>query len=119
MDVLKGALALLLLAGQMAAIMYARFAPTRYFSWAPYDQHTRYELSAEVGGHALTPEEIGKRYRRNWVGFDPRSPAHIWDIVEQVERRERPENRARVTMRYSVNGKMRPEWRYPSSRGGQ
>jgi len=116
-DRLKGALSVAILAGQLGAIVYARFSPARYFCWAPYDQHTIYELRAEVGGRALTPEEVGKRYRRNWVGFDPRSPAHLWDIVEQVELRQAPERRARVTMRYSVNGRSQPDWRWPARVG--
>ena len=71
---------------QLGAIVYARFVPTRYFCWAPYDTQTDYVATATVNGKKLTGAEFRQRYRRPPRGFDNRSPQlsdHGIDPAEQ------------------------------------
>jgi hypothetical protein len=105
---------ILLFAFQLGAIVYARFVPTRYFCWAPFDIQTDYVASAAVNGKKLTPAEFRERYRRPGRGFDNRSPQHVIDMLQQVEeKRARLGERATIVMKYRVNGKEEQEWRWP------
>lgn len=109
------AIALALFAFQLGAIVYARFVPTRYFCWAPYDTQTEYEATAVVNGQALTRQEFAQRYRRGMRGTDNRAPQHVFDMLEQVEEKRAPlRENAEVVVKYRVNGK-EPllEWRWP------
>ena len=109
---LRWIIGLALLAFQLGAIAYARFVPTRYFCWAPFDMQTDYQLQVTVNGHKLKPAEIHKRYRRPAKGTDNRSYQHVIDIVAQVEQRYHPDDRVEIIMTYSVNGKPQPPWHY-------
>jgi hypothetical protein len=105
---------ILLLAFQLGAIAYARFVPTRYFCWAPFDTQTDYVASATVNGHELTAAEFHQRYRRPMRGFDNRSPRHVIDMLQQVEeKRAALGQQAVVVMKYRVNGKEPQEWHWP------
>lgn len=105
-----------LLMFQLGAIIYARFVPTRYFCWAPFDTQTDYVATSLVNGHRLTAAEFQKRYRRNQHGFDNRSPQHVIDMLEQVEeKRAALGDKAKIVMRYQVNGKELREWRWPEA----
>lgn len=105
---------ILLFAFQLGAIVYARFVPTRYFCWAPYDIQTDYTATATVNGRQLTADEFRQRYRRPQRGFDNRSPQHVIDMLEQVERkRAKVGEQATVVLNYRVNGKERRQWRWP------
>ena len=53
-------IAMLLFAFQLGAIVYARFVPTRYFCWAPYDIQTDYVATATVNVKLLTGAEFRK-----------------------------------------------------------
>ena len=110
---------ILLFAFQLGAIVYARFVPTRYFCWAPYDTQTDYTATATVDGRRLTAAEFRKRYRRPPHGFDNRSPQHVIDMLQQAEQKHlQPGDQATIVMRYKVNGKEMPEWRWPPSPPG-
>ncbi|MBM3726713.1 MAG: hypothetical protein FJW40_14980 [Acidobacteria bacterium] len=111
--ILRAVLASALLAFQIAAILYARTAPTRYFCWAPFDMQTDFEATAIVQGRELTPSEIRARYRRPHKGSDNRSAQHVFDMFEQTERRYHAGDPARITIRYRVNGKEWSTWQYP------
>jgi hypothetical protein len=105
-----------LLIFQLGAIIYARFVPTRYFCWAPFDTQTDYVATSIVNGHQLTAAEFQKRYRRTERGFDNRSPQHVIDMLEQVEqKRAALGDHARIFMKYRVNGKELREWRWPQA----
>ena len=107
-------IAMLLFAFQLGAIVYARFVPTRYFCWAPYDIQTDYVATAAVDGKTLTDAEFRKRYRRSSRGFDNRSPWHVIDMFRQVEeKRSKLGEQATIVMKYRVNGKEAQEWRWP------
>ena len=112
---------ILLLAFQLGAIVYARFVPSRYFCWAPFDTQTDYVAKAIVNGHELTPAEFRQRYRRPMRGFDNRSPQNVIDMFKQVEeKRSALGDKAVIVMKYRVNGKEPLEWRWPvAGRTGQ
>jgi hypothetical protein len=101
---------------QIAMIGYARFVPSRYFCWAPYDIQSAYRLDVSIGGRALTPAQIRSRYRRPKQGVDNRSIQHVMDIVEQYEQTYGSADHARVVMKYRINGKEEQEWQYPPQR---
>ena len=105
---------ILLLAFQLGAIAYARFVPTRYFCWAPFDIQTDYVAKSTVNGRELTAAEFRRRYRRPMSGFDNRSPQHVIDMLQQVEEKRLAlgEN-AVIAMQYRVNGKQFQEWHWP------
>ncbi len=104
----------LLLVFQFGAIVYARFVPTRYFCWAPFDTQTDYVAQAVVNGHTLNAAEFRKRYRRPMHGFDNRAPSHVIDMLRQVEeKRAALGDKANVTMKYRVNGRSPLEWHWP------
>jgi hypothetical protein len=105
---------ILLFVFQLGAIVYARFVPTRYFCWAPFDIQTDYVATSTVNGHQLTANEFQKRYRRPRRGFDNRSPQHVIDMLQQVEeKRAALGDSATIVMKYRVNGKQQQEWRWP------
>src|ERR1700760_711680 len=107
---------LLLFAFQLGAIVYARFVPTRYFCWVPYDTQTDYVAVATVNGHRLTAAQFRQRYRRPQHGFDNRSPQHVIDMLQQVEEKQAAlGDKASIVMNYRVNGKDPQVWRWPSS----
>lgn len=105
---------ILLFVFQLGAIVYARFVPTRYFCWAPYDTQTDYRATAIVNGHRLTAREFQKRYRRAMHGYDNRSPQHVIDMLQQAEEKHaQPGDKTTIVMQYRVNGKEPLEWRWP------
>jgi hypothetical protein len=105
-----------LLVFQLGAIVYARFVPTRYFCWAPFDTQTEYVASAVVNGHKLTPAEFQHRYRRGMRGFDNRSPQHVIDMLQQTEVKHAAlGDKTTIVMKYRVNGKEQREWDWPAS----
>lgn len=109
---LRWAIGLTLLVFQLSAIVYARFVPSRYFCWAPFDMQTDYRLDVTVNGRRLSPAEVRQRYRRPAQGTDNRSFQHIIDIIEQTERHYHPENETVVIMTYRSNGKQEEQWHY-------
>ena len=112
-DRMRAAIAAAYLLFQAGAIVYARFVDARYFCWAPFDAQSEYRIEASVDGRPLAPGEIRRRYRRPALGVDNRSIRHVMDILEQVEQKQPPGERAEVTLRYRVNGGGEKEWRWP------
>jgi hypothetical protein len=111
---MRSVLPIVLFAFQLGAIVYARFVPTRYFCWAPYDTQTDYVATATVNGKQLTAVEFRQRYRRPARGFDNRSPQHVFDMLQQVEqKRANLGEKANILVKYRVNGKEMQEWRWP------
>lgn len=105
---------ILLFIFQLGAIVYARFVPTRYFCWAPFDTQTDYVAKSVVNGVELNASEFRQRYRRNNRGFDNRSPQHVIDMLQQVEeKRAALGEKATVSMQYRVNGKELRQWHWP------
>jgi hypothetical protein len=102
-----------LLVFQVAMVVYARFVPSRYFCWAPFDIQTDYRLQVKVAGKPLTAKQIRERYHRGPVGTDNRSPQHVIDIVQGYEENYGRNDHAAVEMRYRVNGKQEQLWQWP------
>lgn len=109
---MRWVLGVVLLAFQVCAIVYARFVPSRYFCWAPFDMQTAYRAEVRVNGHLLSPQQVWQRYRRPVQGYDNRSVQHVIDIFQQVEERYHPGDRTEVTLRYRVNGHEEHTWRW-------
>lgn len=109
---LRSSLAVSILLAQVAAIFYARFVPSRYFCWAPFDMQTDYQIEAQINGEHLTPSQIRSRYRRPQKGTDNRSVQHIIDIIQQAEHRYHANDNSEVLLRYSVNGKELKTWKF-------
>jgi len=101
-----------ILAFQLAMIVYARFVPSRYFCWAPYDVQTDYWITTVVNGRRLTDSEVRARYRRPQHGTDNRSPQHVMDVLQGYEERYGRQDHALVILRYRVNGKEEQLWRW-------
>jgi hypothetical protein len=112
MRTLRWTIGLSLLAFQLGAVAYARFVPTRYFCWAPFDMQTDYRVDVTVNGRKLTPPEVRERYRRGDRGTDNRSYQHVIDVFEQTEQRYHPGDETEIRMTYRVNGKQEQTWTY-------
>lgn len=95
---------------QLLSIFYARFVPERFFCWAPYDEHTYYEVFAEIDGIELTKNEINKRYRYKSVGWEPRSIYNVFDIIDQYECTYGKKENAKVEVTYEINGGTKKSW---------
>jgi hypothetical protein len=104
------ALGVILLLLQAGAIVRARFAPARYFCWAPFDQQTRYSISVDIGNEGLSSDQIRRRYRRPAEGVDNRSAHNLFDIITRAEQKFEKWGRSRVRVVYSINGHEEREW---------
>lgn len=98
---------------QLAAIVHARFVPSRWLSWAPNDYAVRYQLDVRVNGHSLSAEEIETRYQLPAEHIYQNPPQNIIDMLEQYERTYGRNDHAKVLLRYCVNGRDSAEWRWP------
>lgn len=100
----------LILIFQIGAIIYARFAPMRYFCWAPYDTISVYSVDVDIADKSLSEDEIKQRYRLGSYGKDSRSIHHIMKILEQYEKTYGSHDKANITLKYTVNGKEERHW---------
>ncbi len=98
---------------QAVMIIAARFTEARYFCWAPHDAQNEYQLSVEVNGRPLNAEEIRKRYRISPCGLDPRSIAHIKNILRQYEKIYGQNDQTRIRLVYRKNGIAQAPWQWP------
>jgi hypothetical protein len=98
---------------QIAGIVYARFAPTRYLSWAPYDQISFYQIDVTLHGRGLTPVEVAARYRMPASGRENRSIHHVLNTVAQYEATYGRGDGADVVVRFRVNGGQEQVWSPP------
>lgn len=80
---LIGVLFLLL---QVGSIIYARIIPERFFCWAPYDIHTKFEVFVSIDGHELSNSEIESRYGYKMKGWEQRSIYNVISLISQYER---------------------------------
>jgi hypothetical protein len=104
------AAALGLLGAQLVAIAYARFAETRYFAWAPYDQVSEYEIHAVVDGATLSDSAIRDRYRLPAQGRNNHSIAHIKGHLRCYEQTYGKGTPVEIRLTYSLNGTARQTW---------
>lgn len=99
---------------QVVAIGYARFTPSRFFCWAPYDQLNVYSLHVTLGSSVLSQEEAVRRYRLRGYPRENRSIEHLFQIIRQYESTYGAGDSARVVVRYVTNGHPEKIWTYPS-----
>lgn len=108
----RGFIGLLFLCLQLGSIAYARFIPERFFCWAPYDEHTKFEVTVTIDGETLSAEATEDRYKYKMRGWEQRSIHNIISLISQYERTYGKDDHAEVTMIYSRNGHPEQEWRY-------
>lgn len=101
------------LALQVGAIVHARFVNERFFCWAPYDQHTRYDIHVEIAGRELSDAEVKQRYRYLADAWEPRAIANVFAIIRGYESSYGVGENARVETRFSTNGRPVQVWRWP------
>lgn len=111
---LKFLLAVGLLLFQIIMIGYARFVPTRFFCWAPFDSLNLYQIQVTLAGKVLTPQEIKDRYRIESKGTDHRAISHVLLILKQYEETYGRNDNAHVQVVYSVNGRKEQSWEWPT-----
>ncbi|WP_299222858.1 hypothetical protein [uncultured Psychroserpens sp.] len=97
---------------QVGSIVYARYIPERFFCWAPYDSHIKFEVFTTINGKMLTPNEAYHRYRYKTNGWEQRSINNIFSLISQYESTYGKEDNATVIVKYSTNGHKELEWRY-------
>ena len=112
-DSLRRHFLLLFFALQLAGVVYARVVPTRYLSWAPYDQISFYEIEVDVRGTHLSPAEVEARYRLPASGRENRSIHHVLNAVALYERTYGAGDSAAIRIRYTVNRSEEEVWTYP------
>jgi hypothetical protein len=93
---------------QVLGIVVARIHDHRFFSWAPFDELSSYEIESVLEGKKLTDSEIRDRYFIPAKGRENRSITHIFRILEKAE--ETQPQKAKVIVRYSTNGKAEEIW---------
>ncbi len=110
---MRTVVAVALLAFQIVMVGYARFVPSRYFCWAPMDSQNLYSITVVIGDRALSPAEIGARYRQPAEGGNWQAIQHVLDKVRQYEATYGLGDGARVTVVYTVNGGPEETWVWP------
>ena len=98
---------------QLAGVVYARLVPTRYLSWAPYDQISFFEIEVDLRGKRLSPGEVEQRYRLPASGRENRSIHHVLDAVALYEQTYGASDSAAIRIRYVVNRGAEEVWTYP------
>jgi len=96
---------------QVFSIIYAQFIPERFFCWAPYDQHTYYEVQVQLKDSFLTTDAVKKRYGYKAKGWEPRDFDNIISIINQYERSYGSNDDIKVSILYSINGRPKEIWR--------
>lgn len=108
---LKRSLAALLILGQIAGIVAARFVPERFFCWAPYEEVTLFEIEATLDSRPLTSGEIQERYGMARNGRQDRSIHNVISVLRWRESREK--NPVTVRLNFTTNGRPQQVWAWP------
>ena len=95
---------------QVLSVIYARVIPERFFCWAPYDEHTYYEVFVKIGGAELSTSEIENRYHYKSIGWEPRSIYNVFNIISQYESSYGVKENSTVYVKYSINGNREKTW---------
>ena len=110
---MRAALALCFLAAQLGMMVYARFDPARYFTWAPHDAQNEYAIHTRVNGIALSEAEMRSRYGLAPTGVDPRAIEHVLRTVRQYHESYGAGEDARARVTYTINGGPEQVWQWP------
>lgn len=97
---------------QVGGIVYARYTPERFFCWAPYDNHTLFEVNVTINGKSFTQQQVEERYKYKMKGWEQRSIDNIISLISQYERTYGKHDNAKVKMTYSTNGHDEKTWVY-------
>ncbi|WP_299271790.1 hypothetical protein [uncultured Psychroserpens sp.] len=97
---------------QVGAVVHARFIPERFFCWAPYDSHTKFETFVTINGKTLSQQEAEARYKYKMKGWEQRSIDNIFSLISQYEDTYGKTDNAQVIVKYSTNGHEEQEWIY-------
>ena len=99
-----------LFALQIAAFVTAKTTSHRYFCWAPFDQHTSYEIHASRHGVPLSDEAIEARYHIPARGYNPRSCYEVLGTIERFESTDGRHRPLEVHVSYRINGGPEQTW---------
>ncbi len=97
---------------QIGAIVYSRFTSQRFFCWAPYDIHTKFEATAIIKGKFFSANELKKRYKYKMAGWEQRSIYNVFSIIKQYETTYGKNDNAHVKVKYSINGYPERIWEF-------
>lgn len=105
---------------QLAWFAHEQRGASRYFCWAPLHELVWYRIDARVAGVPLSDAQVAARYGRRGALYDASRGAflelnaaqHVLDTVARRERSLPAAQRARVTLRYRVNGREERVWTY-------
>jgi hypothetical protein len=100
---LRDWIGILLIAAQIIGVARMPFVRDRFFAWSPHDQRTDVTISATLNGTFVSKTEIAERYgipSIEWHGA-----GNVDRIIETAERRISPDQRWRVLLRTSINGR--------------
>jgi hypothetical protein len=101
---------------QCGLVIHSRFVDSRDFCWAPHTTQVHYRLRVVIGGRALSSAEIARRYRvMGASGWEAHSYQNLINLISQYERTYGKRDRARVLLRYRINGGELRRWNWPSS----
>ena len=103
-------IAVTFLVAQLFSIVYAQFGPSRYFCWAPNDYMVSYDISVEIAGRKLSPDDVKLRYRLPATGVYQNIASHLIDNLRQYETTYGRNDHAKVLLSYSTNGTQQKEW---------
>ena len=106
---------LFFLVSLLLAFSYARVIPERFFSWAPYDQHSRYTINVRIDGKLLPADDVAVRYGYAPRGWEVRAIHNVISLVRQYEMTYGRPDHATVTIDYVVNGRPPQTWTWPES----
>lgn len=110
------ALVFLFFSGQLLGIMNSRFTSTNFFSWAPYDQISYYEIEVQKQGQSLSSESIRNRYHISAKGRENRSIHNIISMIRQYESTYGKGEEVSVTIFYRINGHETGTWKWPGDK---
>jgi len=98
---------------QLLGVIVGRFDEAKFFSWAPYDQISYYEIEALRQGQNLSSETIRDRYHISPKGRENRSIHNIISIVRQYENSYGKGENVNITISYTINGHHSGTWTWP------
>jgi len=106
----------LFFSGQLVGIINSRFTSTNFFSWAPYDQISYYEIEMQKQGQSLSSENIRNRYHISAKGRENRSIYNIISMIRQYESTYGKGEEVSVTIFYRINGHETGRWKWPGDK---
>lgn len=101
---------------QILGIVVGKFSDARFFTWAPYDQFSFYEIDVSINGHELNDREVSLRYRLGKSGRSNRNINNVISKIRQYERTNAEEKNVIVELSYVINGHRHETWIWPEDK---